>query len=291
MCLHLAPGQVCQPAPGLPRSILGAPSPSLGHDPHSRWPAGCSALPCCEMFLSPPPGGDRGCALLDGFHPFRLGVIAVFSAELELRVCKLLGSRWCQLLDLDGPRCLWDVSVALLWNNAFPCFQSHLGSVLCIPVTACSPVIGEARLLPRGVPQVPVCMLQSLHPLQRAGLQGVRACFRRRLLGRPGGGDSMAGPALGCAFRLPGRCLTGDREPLAVSILQGAMCLQPALGSPGAGTRATGVRSCCRPCCVAGVPLGACMHSCSSAPVTWHVCFLIKSSLVTFIIINTLVYF
>ena len=83
-------------------------------------------------------------------------------------------------------------------------------------------------------------MLQSLHPLQRAGLQGVWVCFRRRLLGRPGGGDSMAGPAPGCALRLPGHCLTGDRESLAVSVLQGAMCLQPALGSPGAGRRAAG---------------------------------------------------
>lgn len=36
--------------------------------------------------------------------------------------------------------------MALLWNNAFPCFQSHLASVPHI-LMACPPVIGEARLL------------------------------------------------------------------------------------------------------------------------------------------------
>lgn len=94
--------------------------------------------------------------LLDGFHSFRLGVTAIFSAELELTVCKRLGPRWCQLPDLDGPRCLGDVSVALLWNNAFPCFQSHLASVPRIPVMACPPVTGEARLLAWVFPRFPL---------------------------------------------------------------------------------------------------------------------------------------
>lgn len=65
--------------------------------------------------------------------------------------------------------------------------------------------------------------------------------------------------------------------------------LHSAALEPGGGPR--GLRSCCGPCCATGVLLGAWMCSCSSAPVTWHVCSLIKRSLATFIITNTFVYF
>ena len=205
---------------------------------------------------------------MDGFHPFRLGVTSVFSAELGLRVCELLGSRWGQLPDLDGPRCLRGVAVVLLWNNAFPVSGSP-GFCALYPSSGVSSWDGEARLLLCGFAQVPVFTLLSLHPLQGAGLQGVWACFRRRLLGRPGGGDSTGRAGSGLCFPAawspPGRGQRASRCSRSSSGRVSAGCTrQP--WSPGGGPRGCLLLSVVAVGAVAslGVLSGAWVRSCSS---------------------------